>query len=207
MMKMQIVFYRFFSVLCILVFMGGATLQLQADSREGNLDVFLLLDRSLSMEQEFQSLQKYVENNVFDTVLQSGDSLNMIAFYGETQPIVSGVFGHDVELSELNSLLYSLQADRHYTDIGSALDLLEKSVATNSRAGYPSYVLLLTDGIHEGPPGSPYPGKTDTFSHPLLELQKQSQFEGWNICLLAITVEDKADELAEEVISAWQARN
>ncbi len=206
-MKVQIVFYRFFSVLCILMFMVGVSAHLPADSREGNLDVFLLLDRSLSMEQEFQSLQKYVEDNVFDTVLQNGDSITMIAFYGETQPLISGVFGRDVELSELNSLLNSLRADRHYTDIGSALDHLEKSVAANSRSGYPSYVLLLTDGIHEGPPGSPYPGKTDTFSHPLLELQKQSHYEGWNICLLAITVEDKADELAEEVISAWQARN
>jgi len=206
-MKMQIVFYRFFSGLCLLLLLFGAAAQLPADSREGNLDVFLLLDRSLSMEQEFASLQKYVENNIFDTVLQNGDSITMIAFYGEIQPLVSGVFGRDVEISDLNTLLYSLHPDRHYTDIGSALDHLEESVETNSRAGYPSYVLLLTDGIHEGPPGSPYPGKTDTFSHPLLELQKQSQYEGWNICLLAITVEDKADELAEEVISAWQARN
>jgi len=206
-MKIQIVFGKILSTLFFLLLAFSLAVPLQADSREGNLDVFLVLDRSLSMVQEFSSLQKYVENNIFSTLLQQGDSITMIAFFGDTQHLSSGVIGSDIQIPELNTVLYSLSPDRHYTDIGTALDKLHDSIEMNSRSGYPSYVLLLTDGIHEGPPDSPYPGKTDTFSHPLLRLQKQTQADGWKICLLGITVEDKADELAEEVISAWQARN
>jgi len=206
-MNLQNLNHRVFSALLPLLFLLLLPGSAIADSRQGNLDFFLLLDRSLSMEQEFSSLQNHVETHILDSLLRKGDYIKMVAFYGEIQDVESGIIGRDLEIDRLKSSLSSLEADRHYTDIGSALDYLEQTILDTAREGHTNYVLLLTDGIHEGPAQSPYPGKTDTLSHPLLKMQKQTEFEGWKVCLLSITVQEKASVLAEEVITAWQARN
>jgi len=178
-----------------------------AESRSGKLDLFVLMDRSLSMVEEFSSLQDYVSDRLIDILLTEGDSVTIIAFYGKTQHITSGVIGNPLSPTDLKGLISPLKPDKHYTDIGSALDELKVAIDDNSRSGYPDYVLLLTDGIHEGPPGSPYPGKTEEFEHPLRSPRKEISLDGWKIEILGITVEEEAGRLASDVIAAWQNRN
>lgn len=180
---------------------------LQAESRKGNLDLFVLMDRSLSMVEEFSDLQDYVDNELIDGLLIRGDSVTLMAFFGETQHVFSGIVGEKITQEELKNIVDTLAPDRHYTDIGSALDELKKTVVNTTGKGLPDYVLLLTDGIHEGPPGSPYPGKTEEFDHPLRRSARIIRHDGWNTEVLPFPFLEKAGRLASDVVTAWNSRN
>lgn len=206
-MRMQIVYKKIQKTIVFLLLTCSVILPIAADARQGNLDIFVLIDRSLSMEQEFSEVQEYVQSSIIENLLHEGDYLNLIAFYGEPQNVASGIIGRDFALSDIQGMLYSLEPDRHYTDIGSALDLLEGNLAHFSRGGIQDYVIMLTDGYHEGPPGSPYPGKTYELQHPLLTPVKEISTGDWKIVVLGFTVKEEARRLASEVIAAWQDRN
>jgi len=204
---MQISKIHIFTFILIVFFASGAVSSVNAESRTGNLDLFVLIDRSLSMVEEFSAVQSYVNGQVIEDLLQAGDSLTIIAFYGDIQHVVSGVIGEELTKAKTKELISPLAPDRHYTDIGSALDELKTTMEQGSRAGYPDYALLITDGIHEGPPDSPYPGKTDHFEHPLLQRVKEISMNNWKIDILSITVRDEAGRLASDVVAAWENRN
>lgn len=180
---------------------------LHAESRRGNLDLFVLVDRSLSMVEEFSDLRDYLDSQIIDGLLTKGDFVTLIAFFGETQHIFSGIIGEDIRREELKGKIEEIAPDRHYTDIGSALDELKRTVDENTRKGYPDYILLLTDGIHEGPPGSAYPGKTADFEHPLRRQCKLLRHDGWSTEILPFPVLHEAEQLALEVVSTWDERN
>src|SRR6056297_2028180 len=121
-MKMQISKIRVFTFILIVFFTSGGINSLYAESRTGNLDFFMLIDRSLSMVEEFSATQDYVKGQVIQDLLQTGDYITVIAFYGDRQHVVSGIIGTDLTKAKTNKLIDSLAPDRHYTDIGSALD-------------------------------------------------------------------------------------
>ncbi len=206
-MKMQISKIQIFTFILIVFFTSGGINSLRAESRTGNLDFFMLIDRSLSMVEEFSAVQDYVEGQVIQDLLQTGDYITVIAFYGDRQHVVSGIIGTDLTKAKTSELIDSLAPDRHYTDIGSALDELNQTMEEVSRTGYPDYALLLTDGIHEGPPNSPYSGKTKSFEHPMLRRVKRISRNNWRVEILAFTVREEAGRLASDVIAAWQNRN
>jgi len=206
-MKMQISKIHIFTFILIVFFASGSVYSVNAESRTGNLDLFVLIDRSLSMVEEFSAVQSYVNGQVLEDLLQAGDSLTIIAFYGDVQHVVSGVIGENLTKTKTRELISPLAPDRHYTDIGSALDELKATMEHGSRSGYPDYALLITDGIHEGPPDSPYPGKTEHFEHLLLQRVKEISMNNWKIVILGIPVRDEAGRLASDVIAAWKNRN
>ncbi len=207
-MKMQTYVKSFFSIVSIIMVLGIGLQNVQADTRTGNLNVYVLIDRSLSMRQEIGAVQDYLEQHVCNNLLQSGDYVYALAFYGDTQHIFQGYIGSDVSTDTLLTMFNKLDADRHYTDIGTALDTLSEAMASSAAPKYEnSYILLLSDNYHEGPPGSPYPGKTHNLDHPLLVPRKEMTMNDWKISILGITVEEKARRMAAEITAAWKQRN
>ncbi len=205
---MQTYFKSFFSIVSIIMALVLGLQTASADTRTGNLSMYLLIDRSLSMKQEIGAVKSYLEQSVADSVLQSGDFVYALAFYGDTQFLLQGRIGSDFSVEELMRELTALEANRHYTDIGSMLDFFERDF--ESTAAPPTdhpYILLLSDNYHEGPPGSPYPGKTHNLEHPLLVPRKEISMKGWKISTLGITVEEKARRFAAEITAAWNQRN
>ncbi|MFW5727080.1 MAG: hypothetical protein ACOCW5_00680 [Spirochaetia bacterium] len=207
-MKMQTYFKSFFSIVLIMMTLGIGIQTAAADSRNGNMSLYLLIDRSLSMEQEIGSVKTYLEETVAETLLQTGDFVYVLAFYGDTQFILQGRIGSELSVDELMSNVTELKANRHYTDIGSMLDSFEGDFRSSAAppTAHP-YVLLLSDNYHEGPPDSPYPGKTHNLEHPLLVPRKEIPMDGWKISILGITVEEKAQRFAAEITAAWNQRN
>lgn len=206
-MRMQFRKIKKFAALLAVFTLCFALSPLQAESRRGNLDLFVLMDRSLSMVEEFSGLQDYVDHKLIDGLLIRGDSVTLIAFFGETQYVFSGIIGEKITQEELKNKVDALEPDRHYTDIGSALDELKTIIGESSRKAYPDYVLLLTDGIHEGPSGSPYPGKTEDFDHPLRRQGRIIHHDGWNTEVLSFPFSEEAGRLASDVVTAWTNRN
>lgn len=205
---MQTYFKSFFSLVALIMALVAGLQTAAADTRNGNLSLYLLIDRSLSMEQEMGAVKSYLEKSIADKVLQSGDYVYALAFYGDTQFLLKGRVGSDFSVNELMREVTALKADRHYTDIGTMLDSFERDFSTS--AAPPSdhpYILLLSDNYHEGPPDSHYPGKTHNLEHPLLAPRKEIQKNGWKISVLGITVEERARRFAAEITAAWNQRN
>ena len=207
-MRMQTYFKIFISIVSITMALGMGVQIADADTRTGNLSFYLLIDKSLSMKQEIGSVNYYLEQTVVNNLLQTDDFVYALSFYGGRQQLFQGRIGQDITIEALAEKFRNLKADRHYTDIGSALDTFEQAI--QGSAAPPTeqhYILLLSDNYHEGPPGSPYPGKTYDLDHHLLQPKKEIPMKGWQISILGITVEEKARRLATEITNAWNQRN
>ncbi len=184
----------FFILLFFLVFFN-----LSADERTKNIDVYLVLDKSLSMEEEIGSVKAYTINNLIKNLLIPGDTFTLIPFYGKAHVVFSGKITSRKDKIKLEKTVESIQANGHFTDIGNALDTLKKSLSRKSSTTRRKYVLLITDGKQEAPPGSKYYSPDHTFNHEFLKNVKIIQRKGWKIEILGIGTESAARKLAKEL--------
>ncbi len=172
---------------------------LAADDRTEPIDVMLALDKSLSMEEEIQAVKEYVDGYIIDQLLIPGDFFLVVAFYGETKvPIAMTIDGPE-DKEKARQAIDDLLADGRFTDIGNALDVLQKEVEKYGHPGRRKYLLLMTDGIQEAPPDSKYWSPDGTFNHAFLQNAKVIQKKGWKIHILGIGTEQTAKELAQEL--------
>ena len=107
----------------VIVFLVAAS---YADDREENIDVFVVLDKSLSMVEEIESVREYVELSIVENLLITGDQLVLITFYGEAETAFMGKI--DTEKTFLRSVIREIEADGRFTDIGNALDMLRDTI-------------------------------------------------------------------------------
>lgn len=190
----------------ILLILAGIASPLCADTRKGNIELFVLLDKSLSMVEEIESVKEYVAEELVGQLLIPGDMFVLINFYGKTDRFFSGELRSQEDIAALKADLTSIRADGRFTDIGSALDVLRKSAdSIGTDAGRRRYLLLLTDGKQEAPPESPYFTPDGTISHEMLEHTKEIVRQGWKIHILGIGTDTAAQELARELSAAFSS--
>lgn len=169
-----------------------------SDTRNEPVDLFLLVDKSLSMEEEIESVKSYVTNTLIQRFLIPGDRLILLGFYGKTELLTNRQLGSEAAKQELSGLVAGIRADGDFTDIGHALDTLKKTLDRERRSDRPVYLLLITDGIQEAPPSSPYFNPDGSFSHRFLENTKEIKREGWSIQILTIGHDPAASAAAQE---------
>ncbi len=192
-------------VLSLLILTGIASL-LYGDIRKGNIELFVLLDKSLSMVEEIDSVTEYVSEELVDQLLIPGDMFVLINFYGKTDRFFVGELNSDDDFRRIKEDIASIRADGRFTDIGSALDRLQSTVEEiPSDPGRKRYLLLLTDGKQEAPPQSPYFTPDGSFNHKLLEHTKEIARKGWKIHILGIGTDTAAEELARELSAAFSS--
>ena len=187
---------HFLSIIAIFLIIIG-TLQLSADERDENIDVYLVLDKSLSMEEEIGAVKEYVADSIIDELLIPGDNLIVISFYGKAESLLTIKVTEDK--SGILKKISEIQADERFTDIGNALDALRISVDKRGTEGRREYLLLITDGIQEAPQTSKYYSPDGTFNHEFLENTKEIVMQGWKIHVLGIGTDTAAEEIAEEL--------
>jgi hypothetical protein len=169
--------------------------------REGNIVLYVLLDRSLSMEEEIDDMKDYVENTLIDETLIPGDSFVLIEFYREPRLVFSDRISGDQDKRRFRQRIEAINADMPYTDIGLALDRLINSPEGGDFSKTRSHAVLLTDFTQEAPKGSPYAGTVHDFTaHPLLRQRRVLERGTWKICVIGPGVEERAERLAREVI-------
>jgi Mg-chelatase subunit ChlD len=190
------------SLVCVLLF-GFVTL-LFADERTENIDIYLVLDKSLSMEEEIGAVKSYVDNYVIDELMIPGDMFVVIAFYGQTEKIIVDTDVQPADIPELEEKIGSILADGRFTDIGNALDTLREVLQQYEERDRKKFLLLLTDGIQEAPPDSKYYSEDGSFNHAFLENAKTIQQEGWKIQILGIGTGSAAEALAQELSGEYE---
>ncbi len=171
---------------------------LTADTRTENIDVFVLLDKSLSMVEEIGEVKEYITDSLLRSLLIPGDHLIVMAFYGKTEMIIDETVVSDADKSRLIDTISKIQANGRYTDIGTALDSLHRLVST-WESDRRRYLLLITDGIQEAPKDSIYYTPDGSFNHEFLINAKTIQMSGWKIQILGIGTETAARKIAEEL--------
>lgn len=180
-----------------------------ADKRTENIDMFVVLDRSLSMWKHVGGVKKidavkaYVTKELIDGQLILGDFLEVIGFYGSTEVLVSQLVQTEADRTAIKRLINGLLEDGHYTDIGNALDTLRTEVEKREGNGRLKYVLLITDGIQEAPPTSKYYAPDGSFNHAFLANTKTIQKKGWKIQLLGLGAGTAVVDLARALEAAY----
>ncbi len=124
----------------------------------------------------------------------------LITFYGKTELFFqTGLINEQSRLS-LSSSLSQLEADGRFTDIGNALDRLNSLLSHETEdSDLKRYLLLITDGIQEAPPESPYYSPDGSFNHRFLETTKEIQKKGWKIVILGIGTDTAARKVSQEL--------
>ncbi len=187
-------------LLVVLLFSIGTV---SADERTENIDVFIVLDKSLSMIEEIESVKEYIIDSLLNKILISGDRLVVIAFYGETELLISEVYDVTDNRNTIRNKIENIQADGRFTDIGNALDTLNTAVQEIAEEERRKFLLLLTDGKQEAPPESKYYTPDGQFNHEMLRNTKTIQKQGWKIHILGIGTQSAAEELAKELSAGY----
>jgi len=176
---------------------------LQADQREEPIDVIIALDKSLSMEKKIHEVSEYVNKSIIDEILRPGDFFLVVAFYGKTEVPVSMTIGGEADKAKAKKMVSAIMADGRFTDIGNALDVLKEKVEKYSQPERKKYLLLITDGIQEAPPGSKYHAAGGKFNHEFLANAKTIEKMGWKVQILGIGTFQAAKELAQELSGSY----
>jgi len=183
--------------LFILVFL--CVFSVFSDERKENIDVFVVLDKSLSMEEEIEAVKSYVEESIVENILIPGDFFMLIAFYGQAEKMIIQDMSDEEIRGDFKNKIASIAADGRFTDIGNALDTLRQALKEYEHPDRRQYLLLITDGIQEAPPESKYYSEDGSFNHAFLENTRIIQKEGWKIHILGIGMATAAKEIAEQL--------
>ena len=178
-----------------------------ADTRKDNIDVIIALDKSLSMENKIGGVREWVNSSIIDQLLIPGDSIIVVAFYGKADVIISQTVKDDADKKALQATISKIRGNGRYTDIGNALDVVRAQIADRQSDGREKYILLLTDGIQEAPPGSKYFTRDGKFNHEFLANTKTIQEKGWKIMILGIGTDTAAKDLAHELKGTYNEVN
>ena len=179
------------------------TFPLFSDSRTENIDIFILLDKSLSMENNIEEVKKYINSFIIDEVIIAGDRLVILNFYGKTDDFINELVVSEDYKYKIKNQLGTVNADGRFTDIGNALDRLSTVVDAENDESRLKYMLLITDGKQEAPPGTKYYSPDGSFNHELLKHTNTIQKKGWKIEVLGIGRMNDAARIAEKLSGTY----
>ncbi|MBA7713918.1 hypothetical protein ES703_122929 [subsurface metagenome] len=109
------------------------------------------------MEDFFEEIRAYINEIILRQLLVSKDYLYLYTFAGSTEDILAATIDLPGDYDQVGAKILALEADGSYTDIGRALETLDRRLART----FPhrkTIVFFITDGEHKPPPTSPYNG-------------------------------------------------
>lgn len=170
----------------LLLLAAGALLALGAPSAPAeSLDVVVMVDVSASMFPVFADLKQYLLRDLPEKRLHAGDTYHLLSFADQPELELSTPIQAAADLKPVVDRILLLQPLGGYTDLIAALDFLyEYTRALPGDNG--KLLLLLTDGIHDPPPGSPNRLDGAQTVARLLESTEKIRREGWNVHILQL---------------------
>ena len=143
------------------------------------VDLYLIIDKSLSMEEtnSFDSMKDWICNKFLKRCVAMEDFITVFIFYGESKVIYSDTIKTPEDLDNLIAVIQEQKADGPFTDIGSVLDNAKKrlDLTPSSRM---RVTLLFTDLIQEASYSSKYAGTYYDFADKYLASDRIMYHEG-----------------------------
>lgn len=164
-----------------------------SEHRAQNIDVILLVDKSLSMAGAEGAVKRYLAGEVIGPLLVPGDRLIVETFYGKIDRLFGGTIRSEEDKAGIVRSLQALVADGRFTDIGLALDRAKADVDEFGAPERPKYVLLLTDERQEAPAGTKYYSPTFKLDHPALKYIRRVDLGPFRAITVGFDVGERVD--------------
>jgi Mg-chelatase subunit ChlD len=158
-----------------------------------NIDLVVMVDTSESMFPYFDNLMNYLVQDLLTEKLHRGDTFHLLSF--SSLPEVEISLGIDSEEAAQRAFgrILLLNALGRYTDLVAALQFLQQYTKelpeTNAKQ-----VILITDGVHDPPPGSVNRGTLEDVRRTVAALGLAMKNAGWTFNILKVPPEPRAGE-------------
>jgi len=174
-----------------------------AGERTIPVDIFLMIDKSLSMADpgKYDSMHEWVRDQLLGQVLIDGDWITVYQFYGKEDHLLSLTVENDADRQKIVTTINKITPDGQYTDIGLALDTIKKALASRGTNGRHKILLLLTDLKQEAPWTSRYAGSPASFDSPYLAEARIVKHDDWFEITLDMDIQDAVVKTTKELYS------
>ncbi len=176
---------------------------LVAGERTIPVDIFLMIDKSLSMDEpgKFDSLQKWVLDELIEQMIIPGDWVTIYQFYEKPEHILTTTVEDAASRRKIYNTVKAIKADGHYTDIGAALDTVQAALDARGSNGRFKVLLLLSDLVQDAPWTSKYRGKQASFKSPFLVEARTVQHDNWYEITLDMDIQDAVVQRTQSLYS------
>ena len=152
------------------------------------IDNIVLLDTSESMFPYYSGTIDYLIRDIIEQQLEEGDTFHLLSFNDYPEYEISRTIKTEKEIEEILNRILLLQPIGKYTDLISAFSYLyeyteELQLNTIKR------ILILTDGIHDPPPGSPFPVSSKN-SDNIVKIAENMRRQGWDVSLVQFPIQN-----------------
>jgi Mg-chelatase subunit ChlD len=168
-------------VIAVFAFLAGLSAPLAA----ANIDLVVMVDTSESMFPYFDDLMNYLVQDLLTAKLHKGDTFHLLSFSGSPEVEIALEVNSDEAAQRAFGRILLLHALGRYTDLVSALQFLDKYTKELPETN-PKQILLITDGVHDPPPGSPNRGSTESIRAAILDAAQAMKKEGWTLDILKV---------------------
>lgn len=159
-------------------------------AQDEGLDLVVLLDDSASMFGYFDQVKDFIVSFVIKDYLRPGDSFNLILFSDKARIEEAVSMTEDADLKALLGRIYMVLPLGTRSDIPSALEYTYEYASGLSEARHSKTIVIISDGIHNPPPGSPYAGKDEaTLAADTQSIIGRMRGNGWKVRFIKIPFE------------------
>jgi hypothetical protein len=150
-----------------------------------NIDLVVMVDTSESMFPYFDDLMNYLVQDLLTTRLHRGDTFHLLSFSGSPEVEISLEVNSEEAAQRAFGRILLLHALGRYTDLVAALQFLSKYTKELPETN-PKQILLITDGIHDPPPGSPNQQSAEAVRAAIVEAARGMKKDGWTFDILRV---------------------
>lgn len=150
-----------------------------------NIDMVVLLDTSESVFPIFDTLVELVVEDTIKNHLQMGDYFHLLSFAGSPQIEVSSQINTTEDIEKALKHIFLLQPLGQYTDLLRALQYLYH-FTSDLPEGRKKYIVILTDGIHDPPPDSPFHPSKRNIEKELEQITGQIYRKNWDVRIIEL---------------------
>lgn len=159
-----------------------------AAAMASDVDLVVVMDTSESMFPYFEDLRSYLIEGLLKEKLHRGDTFHLLSFSGSPELETAVTLADERAAEKAFGRLALLHPLGRYTDLIAALRFVHQYVRQLPE-GNAKTVLLLTDGIHDPPPGSPNRLPPEEVRAAVRAAAEAIRREGWTVQALKVPAE------------------
>lgn len=162
-----------------------------------NIDLVVMIDTSESMFPYFNDVTNYLIQDLLTAKLHAGDTFHLLSFSGTPELEIALPINSESAAQQAFGRILLLHALGRYTNLVAALQFLGSYVKELPETN-PKQIILITDGVHDPPPGSP--NKTDpaTVQAAVVNAASAMRKDGWTFNILKVPPQPAPGEEGEK---------
>ena len=172
-----------------------------AGQRKIPVDIFLMIDKSLSMVEygKFDSVLQWIENEFIDEILIEQDHIFVYSFYENTEELLNLIIKGEEDKKKIIETISLIKPDGKYTDIGKMIDFIREEIKRRKYDHRYKILILITDLLQDAPWTSPYAGKQEAFESPYLKYGRTIKHDRWYEIIFDIDSIDKINSKVKQI--------